>query len=386
MQGAREGDAVSGSAARPYERLERAGRASWWALGIALLALLGFVLLARFGAFIIPSLIGIVLATTLSPLVARLSRWHVPRLASAALISLFVIAGLVALARGIVAIVVDQSPQIWDTLKSGAVQIDQWLGRAGVARGTVDRLRAAGSAVQQGATSGVLPMALRGVRELYGLIVAVFLAAGFSFFFLWEGPQVRRWVSRHLAQPEDVGLEITGSLVRTTRRYVAGLSCIGASQAVIVGATAAIFGVGAWPVIAFVIFLGNYIPYVGGLIAGVFAVLLTLGSQGPGPALAVLIAIVIAYLAGSHLGVFFIGGAIRLPVTAVFVLTMTGAAVTGIFGAAAAAPLARLAIDARDIISAHRESGGSGVAERETPAGDASAGVLRAPPPASAQE
>lgn len=379
MQGAREGDAVSGSAARPYERLERVGRASWWALGIALLALLGFVLLARFGAFIIPSLIGIVLATTLSPLVARLSRWHVPRLASAALISLFVIAGLVALAWGIVAIVVDQSPQIWDTLKSGAVQIDQWLGRAGVARGTVDRLRAAGSAVQQGATSGVLPMALRGVRELYGLIVAVFLAAGFSFFFLWEGPQVRRWVSRHLAQPEDVGLEITGSLVRTTRRYVAGLSCIGASQAVIVGATAAIFGVGAWPVIAFVIFLGNYIPYIGGLIAGVFAVLLTLGSQGPGPALAVLIAIVIAYLAGSHLGVFFIGGAIRLPVTAVFVLTMTGAAVTGIFGAAAAAPLARLAIDARDIISAHRESGGGGVAEGETPAGDASAGVLRAP-------
>ena len=61
-------------------------------------------------------------------------------------------------------------------------------------------------------------------------------------------------------------------------------------------------------------------------------------------------------------GVFFIGGALRLPVTAVFVLTMTGAAVAGIFGAAAAAPLARLTIDARDIIAAHRKPGGGSAA------------------------
>jgi predicted PurR-regulated permease PerM len=76
---------------------------------------------------------------------------------------------------------------------------------------------------------------------------------------------------------------------------------------------------------------------------------------------------VIAHLAGSHLGVFFIGGAIRLPVTAVFVLTMTGAAVAGIFGAAAAAPLARLAIDVRDIIRAHAEGGAEHVADVGAP-------------------
>ncbi|HEY5386747.1 MAG TPA: AI-2E family transporter [Thermoleophilia bacterium] len=351
----------------PYERLERLGKGSWWALGMALLAILGFVLLARFGTFIIPSLMGIVLATTLSPIVGWLARWHVPRLAGAALLTLFVIVGLVVLTWGIVTIMVNQGPQIWSTLTSGVARIDGWLGRAGAARGTIARLHALSTSLQRGAVSGALPLALRGVREIYAVVVAVFLAASFSFFFLWEGPEVRRWASRHLGQPEDVGLKITASLVRTTRRYVAGLSCIGASQAVVVGATAAIAGVGAWPVIAFVIFLGNYIPYIGGLIAGAFAVLLALGSQGPGAALAVLIAIAIAYFAGSHLGVFFIGEAIRLPVTAVFVLTMTGAAVAGIFGAAAAAPLARLAIDARDIIAAHREPGGGSAAAGESP-------------------
>ena len=153
---------------------------------------------------------------------------------------------------------------------------------------------------------------------------------------------MRRWVSRHLTLPEEVGLRITSSLVRTTRRYVAGLSGIGATEAVVVGATAAVVGESAWPLIALVIFIGNYIPYIGGIVAGAFVVLLTLGDLGVGPALVVLIAIVVAFFGGSHIGAFFIGGALRLPVTAVFVLTMAGAAVAGLFGAAATAPLARL--------------------------------------------
>ena len=73
-------------------------------------------------------------------------------------------------------------------------------GSAGTAphAGPSMELRTQISAVQRGAASGVLPLALRGVRALYSAVVAIFLAAGFSFFFLWEGPDVRRWVSRHL--------------------------------------------------------------------------------------------------------------------------------------------------------------------------------------------
>jgi putative heme transporter len=137
--------------------------------------------------------------------------------------------------------------------------------------------------------------------------------------------------------------------------YVLGVSCIGAMEAVIVGGTALATGVNSWAVIAFAIFLGNYIPYVGGLVAGVFAVLLALGAAGPGPALAVLIAVVVSFVfAGPHIGVFFIGGALKMPVAGVFTLTMVGATVLGFFGAAAAAPVARLIIDANAIIKESR--------------------------------
>lgn len=353
---------VPGRGVTPYERLERFGKASWWALSLVLLIALAFYLLQRFGSFILPSLVGIVLATTLSPVVGWMERHRVPRLLGAVIVSLLIVLVLVALAWAAVVIVVDQSAQIWRTLTDASSQIDRWLGGSGTTVDTLAKLQKIIAGLRSGAAGGVLPLALQGVRQLYDLAVAVFLAGGFSFFFLWEGPLVRRWISGQLSLPKEVGLRITGSLVRTTRHYVAGLSAIGAMEAVIVGATAGIAGEAAWPLIAVTIFVGNYIPYIGGLVAGVFAVLLTLGDLGVGPAIAVLIAIIVAFFAGSHIGAFFIGGALRLPVTAVFVLTMAGASVAGLFGAAAAAPLARLAIDARDIIRKHRIEEAAGAA------------------------
>jgi predicted PurR-regulated permease PerM len=379
------GDGVRVDRAEAAARLERYGRGSWWALGIIALVAVLIYLLHRFGGFVIPCVVGIVLATTLSPVVAWAERRRVPRLLGAVVVSLVVVLLLVALAWAAVVIVVDQSPQIWQTLTEGGARIDRWLGGTGEAGDTVTRIERAIGGLKSGLT-GVVPIALEGARDLYELVVAVFLAGGFSFFFLWQGPLVRRWTSRHLTLPEDVGMRITGSLVRTTRRYVGGLSGIGAMEAVVVGATAAVVGESAWPLIALVVFFGNYIPYVGGIVAGVFAVLLTLGDLGVGPAAAVLIALVVAFFGGSHIGAFFIGGALRLPVTAVFVLTMAGAAVAGLFGAAAAAPLARLVIDGRDIVREHRaEATDARRTTREpesgTPDGRGSGAAAEAPEP-----
>jgi predicted PurR-regulated permease PerM len=364
----------------PYARLERAGRGAWWALGLFVLAGAALYLLQRFGSFIIPSLIGIVLATTLSPVVGWMERRRVPRLLGAVIVSIVVIVLLVVLAWALVVIVLGQSAQIWHTLTEAAARIDRWTGGTGSARDALDKLQKLVSGLRSGADAGVLPIALEGVRQLYDLVVAVFLAGGFSFFFLWEGPMVRRWIARHLTLPEEVGMRITASLVQTTRRYVAGLSGIGIMEAIVVGATAAVVGESAWPLMALAIFIGNYIPYIGGLVAGVLCVLLTLGDLGLGPALAVLIAILVGFFAGSHIGAFFIGGALRLPVTAVFVLTMAGAAVAGLFGAAATAPLARLIIDARDIIREHRAEERAAALQGVGPPG-AAAESSEGPPP-----
>ena len=365
-------------------RLERAGRASWSLLGLALLAILAVYLFTRYSGLLVPSAIGIVLAATLSPLVSRLSRWHVPRIVGTIIVSLVIIGALVFLAWQFVVIVVNDSPHIFDLLRSGAADLDTWLGQSPAAKSTVERLQSMIATLEHAAASGLVPLAFEGARAAYSLIVAIFLAGGFTFFFLWEGPMVRSWISAHIFLPAEVGGRVTASLVHTTRMYILGVSCIGLLQAVIVGATAVAVGVANWPVIAFAIFLGNYIPYVGGLVTGFFAVLLTLGAAGPKAALAVLIALIVSFVfVGPHIGVFFIGGALKMPVAAVFALTMVGATLVGFFGAAAAAPLARLIMDAHRIIRESREqaagaAGGASAGEAGPAPGEPAAAVAAA--------
>lgn len=355
------------SAARERSRLERLGAASWALIGIILLVILAFLLFSRYSGLLVPAAIGIVLAATLSPLVALLARWHVPRIVGTLLVTLVIIGLLALLAWQFVVIVVDDSGNIFHLLRSGTADVDRWIGNGANAQAAMARIQGWVGTLEHSVASGIMPIAYESVRAVYSLAVAVVLAGGFMFFFLWQGPLVREWISAHVFLPVQVGRRVTASLVHTTRMYVLGVSCIGAMEAVIVGGTALATGVNSWAVIAFAIFLGNYIPYVGGLVAGVFAVLLALGAAGPGPALAVLIAVVVSFVfAGPHIGVFFIGGALKMPVAAVFTATMAGAAVLGFFGAAAAAPLARLVIDARRIIGEDAAAGAAAPAGADT--------------------
>ena len=344
-------------------RLERWGRASWAALGVALLVILAVYLFTRFSGLLVPAAIGIVLAVTLSPLVSLLARRHVPRIVGTLLVTLVIIGALGLLAWQFVVIVVDDSANIYHLLRSGAADVDHWFGSGATAQEAMSRIQGWVGTLEHAVASGIMPIAYESVHALYSLAVAVVLAGGFMFFFLWQGPLVREWVSGHIFLPVQVGRQVTRSVVHTSRMYVLGVSCIGLMEAVIVGTTALVTGVNSWPVIAFAIFLGNYIPYVGGLVAGVFAVLLALGAGGVGPALAVLVAVVVSFVfAGPHIGVFFIGGALKMPVAAVFTLTMAGAAVLGFFGAAVAAPAARLVMDAHTVIREWREEAGASAA------------------------
>ena len=341
--------------------LERWGRVCWAALGVALLVILAVYLFTRFSGLLVPAVIGIVLAVTLSPLVSLLARWHVPRIVGTLLVTLVIVGALALLAWQFVVIVVDDSANIYHLLRGATGEVDRWIGSGATAQQAMARIQGWVGTLEHSVASGIVPIAYESVHAVYSLAVAVVLAGGFMFFFLWQGPLVREWVSAHIFLPVSVGRRVTRSLVHTSRMYVLGVSCIGLMEAVIVGATALATGVNSWAVIAFAIFLGNYIPYVGGAIAGVFAVLLALGAAGPGPALAVLVAVVVSFVfAGPHIGVFFIGGALKMPVAAVFTLTMAGAAVIGFFGAAAAAPAARLVMDARAIIREERAAEAAG--------------------------
>ena len=99
------------------------------------------------------------------------------------------------------------------------------------------------------------------------------------FFLLKDGPKLHAWTDRHLGVPARAAT-ITGGVIKAMRRYFLGVTIVAAFNAVVVGIGALVLDVPLAGTIAVVTFVTAYIPFVGAVVAGAFAVLLALGTQG----------------------------------------------------------------------------------------------------------
>ena len=93
---------------------------------------------------------------------------------------------------------------------------------------------------------------------------------------------MREWVDRHVGLPEPIARTIIGAVITSLRGYFRGVTFVAAFNGVVVGLAALILDVPLAGTIAVVTFVTAYVPYIGAVVAGTFAVLLALGAQGPG--------------------------------------------------------------------------------------------------------
>ena len=117
----------------------------------------------------------------------------------------------------------------------------------------------------------------------------------FSLFFLLKdgrtAPRVRRSPPR---RPAPVARTITNDMVESIRHYFIGVTIVAAFNGIVVGLGALLLGVPLAGTIAVVTFVTAYIPFIGAFIAGAFAVVLALGSQGVTVALIMLVIVILA--------------------------------------------------------------------------------------------
>jgi predicted PurR-regulated permease PerM len=166
-----------------------------------------------------------------------------------------------------------------------------------------------------------------------------FAALG-TFFLLKDGPDMRRWIDRHLGLAEPVAQVITGSVIRSLRGYFRGVTLVAAFNGVVVGLAALALGVPLAGTIAVVTFVTAYVPYIGAIVAGTFAVLLALGSQGTGIAVAMLVVVLLANgLLQNIVQPFAMGSALHLNPLVVLVVTIGAGCLFGMLGLVLAAPL-----------------------------------------------
>ena len=276
------------------------GLASWFLVGVALL-LVGLTwVLGVTSTIVVPVLCGGVVATVAAPLVSLLQRHHVPR-ALGALITLLLLLALGALIvllvlGGIVA----EGDKIASALQQGVDKMQSWVQSLGVDNN-------AASSANEGVTSSAsetfhtlwsgLAKGIRGIASLaFGLSFTVFAL----FFLLKDGPALREWLNGHLGVPRPIAQTITRDVVHSIRRYFLGVTIVAGFNAVVVGLGALILDVPLAGTIAVVTLVTAYIPFIGAVVSGAFAVLLALGTQGTTAALIMLVIVILERVAAEH--------------------------------------------------------------------------------------
>ncbi|MGZ4308356.1 MAG: AI-2E family transporter [Gaiellaceae bacterium] len=324
--------------------LENLGHAAWLLVGlIALRVGLAWFLGATYtiGG---PLVAATIVATVAMPVLSRLAR-HMPRAAAAVL----VLVGLIALAVLVLVLVIGgitaQHDSISRHASEGVTKAEGWLTSLGVDKSGADGAGAKVEADVPKIISTLTTGIINGIRGITSLVFGLSLAALSLFFLLKDGPWMRSWVDRHLGVPQPVARTITGGVITSLRGYFRGVTVVAAFNGVIVGLGALILGVPLAGTIAVVSFVTAYVPFIGAFVAGAFAVVIALGANGTGTAIAMLVIVLLANgLLQNIVQPFAMGSALDLHPLVVLVATIASGCLFGTLGLILAAPLLSAAV------------------------------------------
>jgi predicted PurR-regulated permease PerM len=321
------------------------GLVSWLLVGVAAL-LAGLIwLLGATAAITQPVLVAFVVACVASPMVHWLKRQGLPRAAGAALVLL----GLIAIAILVIVLVIGGITSQLDDIKanSGAAaeKVEGWLEDAGVdSAGASSATETTKTSVSTG-LSTLIHGFVGKVAELASLALGLSFAMLSIFFLLKDGPSMRAWVNSHMGVEEPVASTITQNVIISLRRYFGGVTIVAAFNGVVVGLGAVVLGVPLAATIALVSFITAYIPYIGAFVAGAFAVVLALGSEGTTDAIIMLVIVLLANgLLQNILQPIAFGATLGLNPLVVLIVTIGAGALFGMVGLVLAAPLTSAAV------------------------------------------
>jgi putative heme transporter len=315
------------------------GRSSWFLVGVLLLVIGLIWLLAETYTIVGPMVCALIVAVVAMPLVRFLDR-RMPRALAAVLVLLAVAAVAVLIVVVVVAGITGQSAEISAQASAGVDKLQSWLQSAGVDSSSASGAAATVKRAAPQMTSTLVHGIVNGIRGLASLVFGMSFAALGTFFLLKDGPQMRGWVDRHVGLPEPIARTISSSVITSLRGYFRGVTLVAAFNAVVVGLAALVLDVPLAGTIAVVTFVTAYVPYIGAVVAGAFAVLIALGAQGTGVAVAMLVVVILANgLLQNIVQPFAMGSALHLNPLVVLVVTIGAGCLFGMLGLVLAAPL-----------------------------------------------
>jgi predicted PurR-regulated permease PerM len=164
------------------------------------------------------------------------------------------------------------------------------------------------------------------------------------FLVLLDPKESQGWIARLLPWPREQADRLYTTFGQVIRDYYKGSTILACVNAFPIWIVALVLDVPAAGSVFVVLFVTSYIPYIGAWLGGAFAVLLALGAGGTTDGWVMLAAVLIVNLGlQSAVQPFAYSSTMKVSALGVFLATLLGALVAGVFGAMMAAPIMALA-------------------------------------------
>ncbi len=302
------------------------------ALGVVLIWIA--LLLSTVTASIIVSAI---IAATFAPFVLALRDRGWSRIKAAAAVYL---AALAVIGAAIVLIALAFLPSVTDVvgaLSSGIAALKTELAAATIPPEV-------GKAIEA-ATAGLQAWVATNASDVAGSIASVatvgILSLFLTFFFMMDGDKAwvwtlssaNTWRRDAITSSGHVALERVGG-------YLRGTAVLAAIDGIAEGVFLAILGVPHAAPLAVIVFIGRFIPYIGGLVTTIVLLLATLATAGTTAALILLVLIaILGFVQGKFLAPVIYRQTVHIHPAIVLIALPAGAALAGVIGLFAAIPV-----------------------------------------------
>jgi predicted PurR-regulated permease PerM len=345
--------AVTAAPAPPDERGPRLFRATrTLAIGSAQLLLItaavvviGWVL-GKLWVVLLPIVLGLLFATVLWPPTRFLRKHRWPPALAAAVVLLGFLAVIGGLIAWIAPEVVDQGGELADAATAALGDVQGWLQGPPFNLGEDQIGQAIDQAIDsaQANAQSIAGHAITGASAVGNGLINLVLALVLAFFFVKDGPrwvpwlsaQTSRRASRHVAA-------LSYKTWSTLSEFIKQQALVGFIDAFFIGLGLWILGVPLVLPLAVLTFFGAFIPIIGAFVAGAFAVLIALVSNGWTTALIVLaIVVAVQQIEGNVLQPIIQGRGFNLHAAVVILAVTAGGSLAGITGAFLGVPVAAL--------------------------------------------
>jgi predicted PurR-regulated permease PerM len=259
----------------------------------------------------------------------------------------------VAVVQGIA----QEAPEIGSVMSEAEDEVSAWLTSAGISPPAAADATSSAVNAGQSATRTLVSGILSGLGALSSILFMLFIGSVIFLFMLLNGARYKAWFVRHSGLSLGTIEPVVHDSASAIRGYFKGTTILAVTNAVPVGITAWLLGVPLVGAIALVTFITAYVPFYGAIIAGLFACLIALGSQGLTTALIMLaVLLLVNNVLQNFFAPFAYGSSLQLDPLVVLLVTTGAGLIGGVPLIVLAAPLTAIITRAAARLAAAREA------------------------------